>query len=897
MGDEDEPGGGINPDHIKYAVLSLLVVGIIAVVFYAVRATSDNMGGASIPAPGQAGDGNAANAVPQEAGPGVDTVDVQPGQQPNLTDFQPQNTPNAGNNTFNDAQPTGPLPNFPGVDHLEEGDRGEWLPAWSSDLLSDARLEGLPVFVVSDSPQSGEFRSASQALRMVPQTGGIIEFAGAGPFAFDPLAIQEKGLVMLRGRAGTRPFLTQSSSGNSRAPLVKITNGLLLLEGVDFFVHVDAGPAPTVLSIHESRVRVRDCSIVVTGATEASTAIELVSNQARRVKCALEDVVIRGDHLTAVSLAGPRVELLTGNALLWSGQAPCLKMSGSASSVTGTAGMATRGMRLLATTCCSEVTGIVIENEGINSPAGFELKLLRSVFAQVGDEPGLWVDVVGWPLVDASEVNKPRMAGCSLAADSMRLVGWESLVRCTSPGEPEPIAIDDAAGWQRFWRQHASQNEFMSEFPTPTRSPAIEDITQPLGVWLTSLNAEIGARQKTIGGDSPAWPQASPGLMQRRLALSAWPDLETEIDTGWTATVTRSIDLEQERALNRYLNSDECPDGAHVTAYGEGLQQIDWLEITGKRIRLQFVQRGESPLIIQARPGNSTSDRTAWITVREGGTLELVGGYFRLPASSDRNFPRRLLLADGGRFAIRNCILEGATVGGDLPEEPLIEWIGAASPNASSVIESSLLVSPVTPLRVELGGRQLELRNSILTGQRDGMAVEIAGNDTGWLSVDRCTFASSTECMAFTFAADSGGLANVWVNETVFGPQLVSVDATSVLSIGGATGTAGRINWWEDRCGYTDRRLPGIADQGWGPLRGDGHALRFAEGVRAVLMAATLPEPRNVSVDAFVLDPGCDASHWSREGGAIGADIGTVGPAAEEAPDDPNPRPGPRRDF
>lgn len=896
--EENQPGGGINPDHIKYAVLALLVVGIVGVVYWAIRATSENMGGGTIPPPVQAGGADDPNVVQQPDGPGVDTVEAEAGTQPNLTEFQPQNAAGTTNNTFN-ATPTGPLPDFAGVDHLEERERGEWLPAWSSELLSDARLEGLPVFVVTDQPQLGEYRSAAAALQQVPQTGGIIEFVGPGPFEFDPLTIQEKGLVMLRGRAGARPLLTRAAKGDA-TPLVTITNGLLLVEGVDFLVHANGGAAPAVLQVKESRVRVRDCSITVTGATETSMAIDLQSNEARRLECALERVVIRGDRLTAVSLAGPRVELLAGDSLFWCGQAPCLQLEGAPASVTASPGIPTRGMRLLATTCCTSETGIVMNNAAIRNPADVELKLLRTVFAHLGNEPGLWADISGWPLVAAEEVDQPRMAGCTLSVEGIRLVGWESIIRCASPGMADPIIVNDAAGWQEFWKQHASQNEFMAEFPAPPQAQVTDNLVDPVATWLTALNAEIGARRMTIGGDAASWSQPSQGLVERTLALSAWPELEADIAVGWTASATRELDLDERGlTLNRFIN-DECADGTHIVAYGSGLKQIDWLDISGKRIRLQFVQRGDSELIIQPRSGNSTADRTAWITVREGGVLELVGGYLRLPASSERHFPRRLLLADGGRFAIRNCILEGAVIGGDLPEEPLVEWIGAADasgPVASSMIEASMLSSPVTPLRVVLGGRQLRLENSVFTGQRDGATVEILDESSGWLAIDRCTFAPSNECIHFAFTPDTTGAANVWANESVFGPQLVSDTESSVLTIAGPDGAASRLIWWEDRCGYSDRRQPGIAGQGWGPLRRDGHALRFAEGVGAVLLAATLPEPRNITPDAFGLDEGCVAFRWSLSGGAIGAELANIGPQAVEPPADPNPRPMPRPDF
>lgn len=645
----------------------------------------------------------------------------------------------------------------------------------------------------------------------------------------------------------------------------------------------------------------RDCTITVAGATESGTAIELSSNEQRRVECALERVVVRGDHLTAVTLGGPRVDLLVGNSLLWSGQSPCLRLKGSAASVTAPVDVPTRGIRVLATTCCSETQAIAIENEGINRPAGFELRLLRSVFAHLGEQPGLWADVAGWPLIDSSEATKPRMSQVSIAVEGVRLVGWESLLRCTSPGLPEPIAVNDAAGWQQFWRVHASDNEFISEIPTPAPVEGTTDVVPAVGVWLTALNDEIGARLMTIGGDHNEWPRASQGLIARTVAVSAWPYMETEIDSGWTASVTRHFDLEEDGlTLNRYINSAECPDGAHVIAFGSGLQQIEWLEIIGKRIRLQFVQRGESPLIIQPKPGSVAADRTAWITIRAGGTLELVGGYLKLPATSNRNFPRRLLLADGGRFAIRNCILEGAVVGEELPTEPLVEWISDGDVSGgvqSSLIDSSMLFSPVTSLHVGLGKRQLCLRNSVITGLREGVVVNVPGESSGWLVIEHCTFAPSAECLAIALEPGAAGELNIWANESVFGPPLLADATPSAMRIDGDPGSVDRVMWWEDRCGYSDRRQGGMAGIGWGSLRGEGHALRFAEGVRAVLMAATLPEPRDLTPGAFQLDPGCDSAHWGRAGGPIGANVGTIGPQGAAAPMEASPTPRPRPDF
>jgi hypothetical protein len=138
---------------------------------------------------------------------------------------------------------------------------------------------------------------------------------------------------------------------------------------------------------------------------------------------------------------------------------------------------------------------------------------------------------------------------------------------------------------------------------------------------------------------------------------------------------------------------------------------------------------------------------------------------------------------------------------------------------------------------------------------------------------------------------------NIWANESVFGPPLQSDSSPATLKLEADPGDLARVMWWEDRCGYSDRRQPGLAADGWGPLRGDGHALRFAEGVRAVLWAAALPELKDLAPESFALDPGCDSAGWSAAGGAIGADVAAVGPQGAAEPVETDTTPRPRPDF
>ena len=291
-----------------------------------------------------------------------------------------------------------------------------------------------------------------------------------------------------------------------------------------------------------------------------------------------------------------------------------------------------------------------------------------------------------------------------------------------APPTGSEIAVASESEWVQFWRRPFDSRALLS-------SPAVEipddasriDPSDLVSALETAFAESAVTAEVPI--DARALPSVPKSIVERIQVVSGRPRLPSGFERG-AGTNLVEFDLDKGRTLNRFLNSDACPDKSRVVLFGSGRKVIESVILKNKSLRLEFQSR-EKPLYIEPIPGVS-DERPAAIFDVEGGRIDLVGAQIRIPASATRKYPLRVLRVTDGDFSLQNCRLQGQLRDG-ATDAPLIEWV-QSSGGAFGLVENSFLIGRTTVLSGDVGGRLLEIRNCILLSQFDGLSLNSEAN-------------------------------------------------------------------------------------------------------------------------------------------------------------------------
>ncbi len=918
-------GRAIDIDILRFAIPAVLVIVVLGVLVWAMRQGDDIVSGgagSAAPFPGnrQVGDGEVANA-PNPDGSAA----------PGGTDSDPSgDSQNPGRGGL--RRPSGPPPvvavPFPGAEDAATTAEGiRLIPDWVNHFRAERVGQARTLRVTRRANGGREFRRLDEALVALPREGGIVELDDDGPLVLEPASLVGSGIIRMTAAAGRHPviFLPSLTEDNGTDAVLTVRDVQLEIDNVHF-VMVDPPAADvTLIRVEDGSVALRNCSITADGSGGGTvTAIDVggqspggrsIGGRAPRsvpgarprsssARCLLENVLCRGDRLTAVHLRGSTAELVTGNCLLHSGDAPTIVVTDA-----GPSGSARRSLRLLATTLISNRSVVRFTHTGDRPPGACEVIARKSLLAHSGEaDPGTssMVTLEGWT-ENTSNLGASRATGVDWSTEETLDLGWPSLVRMDAEDGTELSRVTTADEWRRFWDKPLASGAVagLTDRPPGWDRPASitpADVAPETWTALADLQRPLdaGCRPDDFG-------EIPFGMIEHVTVASRGP----EVPAGFGADLQVNVppikfNLMRRRSFAAFLRSDTCPDGAHVIASGSGLRKLQPVEIADKSIRLEFQSTGSTPLVIQMIPASEGDEPPAAAITLRNATLDLVGARFKMPATSARLQPPWLIRIQNASLSVRQCTIEGPSTASP-GHSGLIQFAddGSSGPDGSRsvLIEDSYLASTGRLLSGPMRWDSLILRNSVLITQGDLLDVPL--DETGLrrqpsIVINHCTLAAGGAVFRFegdVFAADALPPLNLIVSASLFaGSPAGDAAAATVVARESDRQTQHHVRWWGNANGFAATLRQYVRtgqgadfvtefDPGWAATWGTGHEAHPLFGATDLIFAAPLPNWTELQPSGFALNPTSPAATWTSDRRAIGADLEHVGVAVSQDTD------------
>ena len=728
-----------------------------------------------------------------------------------------------------------------------------------------------PRVIRRGSPREGEFRDL--ALAKADLSGNVVfEFADEGPHEIAAFELQGAQNWTFRAAEGVAPVLILRSADLP----IQLSGGILMMDGLHLVVLPDH-PAPAI-QLGAATLIARRSSFTHL-APQGSGLI--VAEQGGRIL--LENSVVRGlGSCHSVTLKGPNTSLVAGQSLFVAGNASTIQLDSS------DAKSDSRLVTLVSSACLSGQAAIACQHQGPQLPQ-LDLSLVASILAYL---PGHSADAIGvsftgWP-ASAESLDRPRAASVKWAAEKSCFVGWPHWAQLSFADGTGPVDVRDEEAWRAFWRQAS---------PTGTLLPVGADLQSiaSQGVLATGDDVQHGLSgiRAELGEAGPKWaelPSPPNGVLANVVAFGQSATIPTTLESP-DPGATVEYDLKK-AALGKFINSDQCPDGSTVVAFGFGLRSIDPFVVRQKRVQIVFKQTEGAALKLQ--PGNNPDgDRpAAWFAV-EDGQLTLTNGSFLLQASKVRSYPERFLKMSGGLVAVRNCRVEGSD-----PSLPLLDTAaseGHAPPQL--LIEKSLVVGPGSLVRVGAAETLIDIRGSALSsGAGDAVTVDIAANGSV-VSVNRSTL-SGARSVFHVLPMAASGASSLFARESVFrGGAVVQLE-----------GEAAALQWWGLENAYASGMTKFLSSptaaatqdfaRDWVNTWGSGHELLSIFGENSTVMPDPPANLSEIVPQSFALNETCAAALAGPGGSGVGVQVPQLGPTlqvpAKAAPSKKgtgNPRP------
>ncbi len=854
----EPPGTRIDPNQLKIGLLILIVVTSVGGLFWAIKQFGDSAGGDSATVnPYASGEAGEVPPPVAEVPPPAQADPTPPGQSPiEITSSNPAIEPAVpvnptppGNNPVpldQDRTPFGGI-----IPHSTSGAGPLPLWVWQSRVKAQSAAART---IRRHNPAEGEFHDLGAALASLPNDA-VIEFADVGPHEIPALEKKQPGRWTLRGAEGVAPVLILPAAGTP----IQAKLGVLAFEGV----HLLRMPGPTGagLRVSSATLVLRRCTLTQFG----QTATELIVAEGHG-RVLLEDTVVSGSGpCCPVSLTGEQSSLVAGQSLLIAGNASTIQI------VSKDAIGDARHVTLVATAGMSGQAGFACLHTG-KQPPTCEFRLQQSLLAYL---PGHSADAVGvlfrgWSK-NTESLELPRVPFVKWTLEQSTLVGWPHWAQLNFPDGSDPVDVRDDVSWGTFWRQAT---------PTGVLVPEGADLkaVADAGSLTSSEQIQIGLAgiQTQLANAGPKWsalPEPPRPIVAHVLAAGQRASLPASLVSPDPGNTLR-FDLKKPN-LGRFINSEECPDGSTVVAFGSGLRTIEPFVVRQKRVQIVFEQAEGTPLVLQ--PGYKTEPNAAnppaWFSV-EDGQLTLTNGAFRMVASKTRTYPDRFLQMTGGLAAIRRCRVEGID-----SAWPIIDTLpsqGHAPPQL--LVDQSLIVGTKSIVRVGTEESVIEVRGSILFSSA-GVAVTLDAGAAG----SQCSLLSSTVSAGKSVyqvqPVGAGGPVQLFSQATVFqggGVMSLETDASSIQWWGFENAYASGMKTFLITRGVTKTQdFSSDWVQGWGA----GHELLPVFGTNSTLLPTPSSTLSDVSPESFLLHADCTAALAGPTGQGLGAHLSQVGPS------------------
>ena len=764
-----------------------------------------------------------------------------------------------------------------------------------------------------------QYPALQDALQKVSKEGGRLVLFHDGPFDLAPFELNG-GIVSIEAAVGVRPRVRLIQGPENKAPGIVVNDGSLVLDGVDIVCDATAAPADqmwTWFHVQNGHIYVKRSSLTMIGQRKGPTVAFRQSGKpgsgSSDYRFLLDDSVVRGAGLQAASLENPSFESVMRNSLVISGQATGLTLLNPPKATAD----ANRSMRFVRTTLSTQLQGLALLTPEGSVPVSTQISLEDSLFATPDDEtPSILLQMSDWPAAKPRVGDASPFRNLTWKSTNSAALGFAKLVDCKADvGGP----INDAGAWKQLWREPGSGIVFSSSHWPKSENKMLAQAD--LKIWSLKTLEELPVVF--------ANPDEHPGC---KLANLRAPDLSGP-DQALASRVPRprtpgpfiakafqQVDLTK-TDLGKLIGSKPWDDGTVIVVNGQGSRTCSPIVIDGRRIRIQFNQIDALPFVIYPKAGPRSGEHGAFITVRNGGHLDLENGTFVFDPKDGPSITPWFMNVEGGSFALRKCrITAPVVIAGK--NKGLIRWVSTPASSAkkgdgefstTGQIIDTRLVGNGMLVSMEAANMALISKNSAFISRQSVLDISRATTPTEAASVidaENCTYlASGTQ---FVIHGNTMGMRplppiRVFHQDCVFAtlqPDTAGKSVPLLMNLVGATDTAGLVDWGEESCGYamelkafflasptvsTGLVAPQDFSEQWLKKWGEKQIqrpLRTLDGVlfdKNLTHAATLIKPENLA-----LHKSAKARTWSETGGAIG-----VKPEAlEPAPAVPRPAPG-----
>lgn len=788
-------GGGANLGAMKSLGIGAGVIAVIGLLGYMASQYGNAVSSNSTPT----GDPfHRGNEVATTSGADA-SGEKRPGPKPATAGSQKGPTPiNSGDGSKTSTKTSTPVATspagalyFPPLSPLGREGEVKHLPEWITDAGSPAP-SSLKTIAVGGGPSGFEqVATLEQAIKELPEAGGIVELVTDGPYFLNPTQLTNRATIVIRAAAGRVPVVVLVAEPDQPYDsLLRVANGALTLEGLQVLVDARqfANNDPlTFVTVQSGDLAIVRCSFTLLGSRAGKTfafgaegkVTRTDPKQSPRARLFARESVVRGAGLGVFHVDQTQTDLVASRCVFATGSAPVLSLTnhdlpevettptksavgGSKPGGTSTAptgedvkkpsgpkslkpaispvakapiSTAARSLRFLS--CSVLCTGTAFELEpgaDVAKPPVTEVVVVNSVLAGVNAPQAtpVLLALPGWQQVLLPANDQSPYPNLKWQIESSAVCGWQKLI-LEEPGATQ--IVRDGAAWKGIWREQSSLDLAQFHSASWPKSPPFD--LASLSANDLGLPSDLGL--KGTDGHPPGCPVtdfASPAPLTLARADALIDRATYPIDGLEPFAVNRRIEVDANtQDLGKVLGTDDWPSGTLVIVSGQGKVGMTPVEVKNKSLRIEFKHTGEAPLVLEPRKSTKMKDDEAMFIV-EFGSLQLVDGQFQFPNGSSTSMPGHFLSVHGGNFSLRRCQVIGQTLDGTSGFQGLIRWKrSTAEPGDlanpiernSGVIADSALLTSGKLLDADLRQRTLLLRNSLFASIGDLFDLNVQG--------------------------------------------------------------------------------------------------------------------------------------------------------------------------
>lgn len=831
------------------------------------------------------------NPTPKNSSPNNPTPNAPSPNNPSANNPKP-------NSPFN---PNNPKPNTPtNPSHPGPGTR----PPGTAPSTGSAPVAVSKNFTVgSGATSANHFRTLAEALKALPPEGGVIRLTDRGPYSLPQISLRQVKRVILLAEDGQQPMVIVRPAPGELTAGLELAEGVLAMEGLHFVldrsVFAGSDPVRMVTSI-DGQLLVRQCSFSIWGTGSVPVRAMQVDSQRESQgisstlppQVLLDQVLVKGDQVTALAVARPTADVVIRESLLAGGQLPVVSLSGKIPEALAGSSIdkPRRALRILQSTLFANKTIFEVSADGAKTPPTTAILLQESVCTTSGPQAEtMLLNAVEWPPAKADSP-AGKLANLSWTMKESVAFGFGKLAEL---GPDSALQAQQLDGWQMLWNKKFDAGLFpATAWPNqPFADLSAASVKTFDRATLPTTDARR-ADNSPVGCDVTLLTDLSAGSRQWLMAISAKPVFPAVVPPANPPAPVK-LDISKQQDLGTMLQNGTWPAGTVLEVVGSGVKQMTPVKLVNKSWKIIWRPQEGGPLTLTPRVSN---DLPALIVV-ERGSLELENLRFQVQASKKSSITS-FIAGQDARITLENVWLQGLMSDNNTLES-LLRWTGGAAasdgPLPYLACRDSIFSGSDALIRLDMGTAPAFLKNCLLVSRGDGLDVRFqplpAGQSPGALVADHLTVSAANGAIRLQSASAEAGLPahRFYVDRCVFAPPMsVKGDekVPTIFSLHNPAMDLTRVEWWGIANGFapeipatirgereTKSNQQGAGLSRWHASWGNDQDVRLLTGPGGVLMAdPSFSKSSAIKPSQFALHARSKATTWD-EGLPIGADL------------------------